>query len=182
MRILILSNDAYLRRKIEIELSEIAEISNLDCKEDFDAIIYDTDSGIENFAASGKIIKLSRNNDPLSYKIPLPIGMLERIIRGGDTARLIVDRAGRAAVLDGKNIKLTAHEFDLLSLLLSGGSDYTSRETISEKVFGGAQDGLINIYIHYLRSKLEISGEKIIIASRKLGYKINENFLGGKLC
>ena len=39
---------------------------------------------------------------------------------------------------------------------------------------------MINVYIHYLREKLELCGEKIIIASREAGYRIDKRFLGGE--
>ena len=41
----------------------------------------------------------------------------------------------------------------------------------------------MNVYVHYLREKLEYNGEKVIISSRKNGYKIDERFFprdGGK--
>ena len=46
----------------------------------------------------------------------------------------------------------------------------------------GADGGVLNVYIHYLREKLEAGGEKIILSSRKQGYKIVEKYLknGGK--
>ena len=35
----------------------------------------------------------------------------------------------------------------------------------------------MNVYIHYLREKLEADGEKIILSSRSHGYKIDEKYL-----
>ena len=67
----------------------------------------------------------------------------------------------------------------LLALLLAK-DGYTSREEIAKKVWGDASDGLINIYVHYLREKLEIGGEKIILSSRKGGYRIDKKYLGGE--
>ena len=53
------------------------------------------------------------------------------------------------------------------------------REEILSTVWGGEADsGVINVYIHYLREKLEVCGEKIILSSRKCGYKIDEKYLG----
>ena len=48
----------------------------------------------------------------------------------------------------------------------------------------GADEGVLNVYVHYLREKLERGGEKIIISSRGLGYKIDEKYLqtGGTVC
>jgi DNA-binding response OmpR family regulator len=42
---------------------------------------------------------------------------------------------------------------------------------------GDKGEGLINVYVHYLREKLEVGGEKIINSSRKNGYAIDEKFI-----
>ena len=44
-----------------------------------------------------------------------------------------------------------------------------------------ADGGILNVYVHYLREKLEKRGEKIIISSRKSGYKIDEKYLKGEV-
>ena len=57
-------------------------------------------------------------------------------------------------------------------------SDKLSREEILNAVWNNEADsGVINVYIHYLREKLELDGEKIILSSRKLGYAIDERFI-----
>ena len=114
---------------------------------------------------------------------PFLLSEIRRIIEGGtDAARLTVSDDGKRAVLDGVEISLTEVEGRLLLAILSGRGEYVSREELSRRVWGGASAGLLNVYIHYLREKLEYRGEKIILASRKSGYKIDERFLGGKIC
>ena len=89
--------------------------------------------------------------------------------------------ADRCAILYGERIKLTEVEFSLLSLLYSHGGKYVSRDEVLNKIWNGEADGgVINVYIHYLREKLEKHGEKIILSSRKNGYCIDEKFLGGE--
>ena len=39
------------------------------------------------------------------------------------------------------------------------------------------EGGVLNVYIHYLREKLETEGEKIIFSTRKMGYKIDKKYL-----
>lgn len=85
----------------------------------------------------------------------------------------------RCAYLDEREIKLTEQEFALLSTLCSRGG-FVSREELLRSVWGeGADGGVLNVYVHYLREKLEFRGEKIIISSRGQGYKIAEKFLSG---
>ena len=87
----------------------------------------------------------------------------------------------KCVLLFGEKIKLTELEYALFSLLYKRQS-FVSREEILASVWHGEADGgIINVYVHYLREKLEKGGEKIILSSRKLGYGISENFLGGKI-
>ena len=46
-----------------------------------------------------------------------------------------------------------------------------------EDVDDGVDGGVVNVYVHYLREKLEKNGERIIISTRNLGYKINERMV-----
>ena len=56
--------------------------------------------------------------------------------------------------------------------------EYVSREELLSRIWQNKTDkGILNVYIHYLREKLEKGGERIIISSRNLGYKINEVFI-----
>lgn len=179
MRVLILSCDAYLIRKAELELSADAEIvTDISLA---DVLIYDADSEIEMPKFHGKMIKLSRMEIPGTEALPIERGRLLKLIKSDNTAALSLLAGERSVVFKGKKIKLTSHEYSLLSLLMSS-TGYTSREEIASKVWGDATDGLINIYIHYLREKLESDGDKVILSSRKYGYKINEKYTEVGLC
>ena len=179
MRILVLTNDVYLKRKIELELGDENEIYNSSEQGSFDALIYDADSGIDKPNGEFKALVLTRNEKiENAHVLPLSIGAVKKLLSEANTSPLILYPETKTAELFKKSIKLTAHEYALLDLLYRGGTSFTSREKISEEVWQGAADGLINIYIHYLREKLETAGEKIIISSRKHGYKINPNYLG----
>ena len=81
-----------------------------------------------------------------------------------------------------KKISLTEVEGKLLVELLKA-EEFVSRNSLLKSVWGANNDsGVINVYIHYLREKLEKSGEKIIISSRKYGYKISEKYKGQTIC
>jgi DNA-binding response OmpR family regulator len=63
-------------------------------------------------------------------------------------------------------------------VLIEASGDFISREELIRRVWGeGADGGVLNVYVHYLREKLEKQGEKIIISSRKNGYKIDGKYL-----
>ena len=179
MRILFLTADKYLYRKVELELLGTAELIK-DPDEIHDVAI--VDERAFRYDGSAKTIKLS---DSASTELSLPLrrGAVTAAIFSSDSrARLKLLEGKKAVILDGEEIKLTGHEYALLSLLVSGKGNYVSRQDIGEKVWQKAGDGLINIYVHYLREKLERGDERVIISSRKLGYKINESFLEDKKC
>ena len=179
MRVFVVSSDKYLIRRLQLELSGKAEFAT--DKEGCDALIYDCDSGIPMPEFYGKTVKLSRLGKDGAERIPLSRGRISELLFSGEGKYLTVSKADRAAVFGNKRIKLTAHEYSLLSLLLSK-DGYTSRKEISKSVWTDAADGLINIYVHYLREKLEADGDKVIISSRKYGYKINEKYKEGEIC
>ena len=102
----------------------------------------------------------------------------EDLIRLVSTDEAVLTLGDRCAFLRGRHIKLTEVEFALLSSLFDAKGMFVSREELISAVWGPDFDGgVLNVYIHYLREKLESDGEKIIISSRKNGYKIDEKYL-----
>lgn len=181
MKVLVISDDKYLIRKIELELFQKADVYTSSNGDAFDAVVVDCDSenSFDGKYVSKTVIKVSRNEkEDGTILLPSPLGFFKELLfESGEKKLLLLSEDDKCAVLGNKKIKLTSHEYALLKLLLSGGAEYTARDVISKEVWNGANDGLINIYIHYLREKLEKNGEKIIISSRKYGYKINERYV-----
>jgi two-component system response regulator MprA len=75
-------------------------------------------------------------------------------------------------------IELTAQEFDLLELLMRHPRQVLIRDRIYERVWGYDFDGesnVIEVYVSYLRSKLEASGKpRLIHTVRGVGYVLKE--------
>ena len=180
MKISLLTDDKYLRAQAELLLSREASLSFLpDPKADI--TLLDVDTKEEKRGMGGRVIRLSRHAGVGDETLPLPFDFY-RSLKRSDLARLTLGEGGRTCFVDGRSVKLTSHEYALLALLVSKKGAFAKREEISEVIFGGGGDNMINLYIHYLREKLESGAEKIILSSRKQGYAINENFLGGKIC
>ncbi len=92
---------------------------------------------------------------------------------------LTLSEGSREARLGGRIIKLTEVESRLLSVLLSA-DGYVSRDELLSKVWAAGTDrGVVNVYVHYLREKLESEGDKVIFTSRQMGYMIDERFKEG---
>jgi two-component system response regulator MprA len=75
-------------------------------------------------------------------------------------------------------IELTAQEFNLLELFLRHPRQVLKRDMIYEKVWGydfGGESNVIEVYMRYLRSKLEAGGQpRLIHTVRGVGYVLKE--------
>jgi two-component system response regulator MprA len=79
---------------------------------------------------------------------------------------------------DGRELELTRTEFRLLELFLRHPGQVLTRELISERIwsyqFGGTSNPL-EVYVGYLRRKLEAAGEpRVIHTVRGVGYVLRE--------
>lgn len=90
--------------------------------------------------------------------------------------RLSLDTASHQVCYDGNEIQLTNREFLLLQTLLENRSIVLSRDTLLTRVWGYdymGETNVVDVYIYYLRSKIDdVFGEKIIETVRGAGYII----------
>lgn len=91
---------------------------------------------------------------------------------------LVLDLASRRLFLDGEAIDLTMKEFELLKYFMSHPREVLSREEILENVWGydfQGESNVIEVYIRYLRLKIESKGHKRSIHTvRGTGYILRE--------
>ncbi len=169
MRVAVITNDKYLRQKIRLLLrGGISDIGEADL------LLTDEEAPVD---FSGRVIRMSRSGE-CELGIPFSFEELEHVLSEKREAEPILSLGNRSVTLRGKKIPLTELEFALFKTLYSAGGEYVSRESLLSSVWGStASDGILNVYIHYLREKLEADGEKIIISSRKYGYKISERYV-----
>lgn len=77
-----------------------------------------------------------------------------------------------------REISLTAKEFELLSLFMKNPRQILTREKIMDTVWGYDYQGesnVLEVYIGYLRQKLEEAGEKRLLQTvRGIGYTLKE--------
>lgn len=87
-----------------------------------------------------------------------------------------LDPAGRRVLTDAGDISLTEREYRLFSALAEAKGAFLSRETLLDRVWEGETDdaGVVNVYIHYLREKLEGAGQIRILSKRGVGYALRE--------
>ncbi len=91
---------------------------------------------------------------------------------------LSLDTAAREVRRGNNIIRLTAQEFDFLELFLRHPRQVLKRDLIYERVWGydfGGESKVIEVYVHYLRSKLETGGRpRLIHTVRGVGYVLKE--------
>jgi len=91
---------------------------------------------------------------------------------------LSLDTSTRQATRVGRVIMLTAKEYDLLELFMRHPRQVLTRELIFDRVWGydfGGESNVLDVYIRYLRQKLESQGEtRLIHTVRSVGYVLRE--------
>jgi two-component system response regulator MprA len=93
-------------------------------------------------------------------------------------ADLSLDTSTRQATRISRVIALTAKEYDLLELFLRHPRQVLTREMIFDRVWGydfGGESNVLDVYIRYLRQKLENNGEvRLLHTVRGVGYVLRE--------
>lgn len=92
---------------------------------------------------------------------------------------LTLDTSTRIATRRNRPVALTAKEYDLLELFMRHPRQVMTREMIFDRVWGydfGGESNVLDVYIRYLRQKLESEGEsRLIHTVRGVGYVLREN-------
>ena len=93
-------------------------------------------------------------------------------------ADLSLNRRSRQVYRGERLVELTAKEFDLLEYLLLHPRQVITRDRILEKVWGYdfmGNSNIIEVYVRYLRLKLEATGEQRLIQTiRSVGYVLRD--------
>ena len=173
MKIAVSTNDDFLYQKIFLILGKAEEVLRLTSEvEYYDLLLTDGEGG-----AIGRTVRMSRDGTA-DLTIPFTESQLKEAVYKDTSCAPLLVIGERCVFLRGKKILLTDLEFSLFRALYEAKGEYLSREKLHESVFGdGYTDGILNVYVHYLREKLEREDEKIILSSRKFGYKLNERYI-----
>lgn len=108
--------------------------------------------------------------------------LLRRTQPGGDPqprfADLVLDTSLREAWRGDRLISLTTKEYELLYYFMRQPRRVISREELMDRIWGydfSGESNVLEVYIGYLRNKLEASGEKRLIHTvRGAGYVLRE--------
>jgi DNA-binding response OmpR family regulator len=100
----------------------------------------------------------------------------DEVLRVGD---LEIDRGAHEVRRAGRRIELTAREFELLEFMASNPRRVLSRDMLLTRVWGeepGVGTNVVDVYIGYLRKKIEAPKEpRLIHTVRGTGYVLKED-------
>lgn len=92
---------------------------------------------------------------------------------------LTIRPLSREVLRNGRDVQLSAREYDLLEYLARHAGQVLSKETLFEKVWGydfEVESDAVKVYVSYLRKKLNAGGEPDLIHSiRGVGYIVKAN-------
>ncbi len=98
--------------------------------------------------------------------------VLPAVLRVGD---LTLDPRAHRVERAGREIALSQREFALLEYLMRNAGQVLTREQIRERIWGPAaepESNIVDLYIHYLRKKLDDRPESLIRTVRGVGYML----------
>lgn len=185
-RIAILTKNPYLAQKVRLELSEetVLAADTPDAIDYADCWLVDGDT-LPPPEVEGEVVYLAHAStktprDAARIDLPLPIGRLrDALAQVKPRAPLVLIPARRTVLLNGESIRLTDVEYALLQAIAKREGAFVARAELLREVWDeGKEDGVLNVYVHYLREKLETHGEKVLLSSRNRGYAIHPKFFG----
>lgn len=93
---------------------------------------------------------------------------------------LILEEESREVMVKERNIALTSHEFEILSILIKNPDKVYSREVLYEKVWKNGyygEDNSVNVHISNIRKKIKevVADEEYIKTVWGIGFKMNKN-------
>lgn len=107
-----------------------------------------------------------------------------RRVQGRNTGNVLrynnlqMDTAAHETTMHGRRVELTAKEYELLELFMRHPQQVLTRDIIYDRVWGydfGGESNIIEVYVRYLRQKLEAHGEpRLIHTVRGVGYILRE--------
>ena len=92
---------------------------------------------------------------------------------------LTLDKSAFTLVCGGRSVRLSRKEFDLAELLMRNHGQILTKETLLLKIWGyesDAEDNNVEVYISFLRKKLEHLRSRVKIRTiRMVGYMLEES-------
>ena len=178
MHICVVSREPVFARMLKLELEDlghiVAVIGEAGRLPSAELYVIDRD-GFPSLTPDGAIL-------PYGYTVREEDGGLRRPFLLTDLAACLqaptaergIRLTANGVSLDGLPISLTERERALLACLMQAGGKPLSRRELLSAVWGedDVEEGVVTVYLHYLRKKLERGGKKMLYAIRGRGYAL----------
>jgi DNA-binding response OmpR family regulator len=142
-------------------------------------------------ARAGALERIAGLNAGADYCLPKPFDTRELLAcihallrRQGQQIDVLsfgnteLDLNAEVVSCNGRELRLSAREFDVLRLLMQTGDRNIPKETILSRVWGydsNAVENHVEVYVGFLRKKLRRIGSNMrIVAIRRVGYHLEE--------
>lgn len=114
----------------------------------------------------------------IHWRRPFSLSLLRELLasRGAPAGTLALLPDGETVRLGSTLISLSPTEYAVLACLAAAGGAPVSRAELYSSVWGAGEvrEDLVNLYVHYLRRKLEGDGRRRILSLRGRGYALKE--------
>ncbi len=119
------------------------------------------------------------------FRVPEILARIRALLRRREASSvplqvgdLFLDPATRRATRAGEPVHLSATEYTLLEIMMRHAGQTLTRSTIMEHVwqynFNG-RDNVLDVYIGYLRNKIDKGHAPLIHTARGVGYRLSED-------
>lgn len=156
---------------LEIKKHIKTSIIMLTAKDEIDDRIRGLDLGADDYMAKPFSFKelVSRINARLRNMFP----ELSDVLRVGEFS---IDDGAHEIIYKDRLLMLSPTEYNLLKYLVVNNGLVLSKRIILEKVWGydfNGEENIVEVYVGYLRDKLQDKGHKVIRTVRGVGYKVS---------
>jgi hypothetical protein len=170
-------------RTVELELSALyGRVMTVDDPEAIppcDLLVIDLDHArVPHNTEAARRIGYTRHERTVGFPLlvrPFRMAALRALVTDGEgEVTLRPSSDFRTVTVGSEAVALSDREARILALLYEAGGAVVSRQTLAEAVFPQAEapEDSINVYIHYLRKKLERNKKRLIRAHRGGGYSL----------
>ncbi|MFL0253097.1 response regulator transcription factor [Clostridium neuense] len=154
----------------KIKKSIRTSIIMLTAKDDIDDCVLGLNLGADDYMVKPFSFKelLARINARLRNTLP-------EVLPKTNIGNFIIDDAAHEISFNNKILNLSPTEYNLLKYLLTNNGIVLSKSIILEKVWGydfNGEENIVEVYIRYLRDKLNDKEHNIICTVRGVGYKV----------
>lgn len=180
-RVVILSNEPAFAQMLRLELEDAGYTVSVLRRDSRLAAagvyLVDRDAFFDVAPPASRVVGYGRvtRKEACFLSRPFLLSALLPAVRGEEeiTGTLKLQGDGVLILPNGTRVLLSPKEYALLACLVRADGAPVPRAKLLREVWGeGQSEGVVTVYLHYLRKKLERDGKKMLYAVRGSGYAL----------